>query len=835
MTWKGRGVVVVLAAVLLAASGGAAQEAAKEAPKTIAARTAGLECQAGFIPLCWDAKKGALLLEVSRFGEEFLYVTTLASGVGANDLGLDRGSARSALVRFERVGPRVLLVERSLQYRAETENAALARGVEQQFARSVLAGFAVEAEEGERVLIDATAFFVDDQLDVRAQLKQAKQGGFRVDAGRSAIHLPRTKAFPQNTEVEALVTLSSDEPGPIVERVTPTGRWLTVHQHHSLVALPEKPMRPRRFDPRVGNIPLVFQDYAQPLEGRLEQRRIFRWRLEKATPGPLSGPVKPIVYYLDPGMPEPMRSAVREGAMWWNKVFEAAGFRGAYEVRDLPEGADPMDIRYSIIQWGHRADRGWSWGSFIADPRTGEILKAVVFMDSHRMRTDYNLWSGVSPVGGGNSNECYAGAWGLPDWAAELDANITGEEFVLARARQLAAHEVGHTLGLAHNFAASTYGRASVMDYPAPLVKVTAGQVDLSEAYRPGTGEYDEFAIRYAYSAFAPAEEEAALQRLVEDGLKKGLLFLTDRDARPVSASDPRAQLWDNGDDPVLELQQARAVRAVLLERFTDAAIAEGEPVALLEERLAPVYFHHRFALEAATKMVGGMEYTYAVKGDGQAPTRPIAAQRQRAALAELLESLRPESLRLPEKLVAQLAPEPFGYGTPTTGEEFRSRTWPAFDEVGASRMLAGLIVDGVLNRERAARLAAASMNGDDALTLDEVVEELLDATWNRPWADDPKSVALQQAASRAVLDRLLALAADKQAAVEVRAVAEWALADLLDDLKQQEHPEALREAVRQLAERDIERFFNRTDSATERTPPLEPPPGSPIGAGKQK
>lgn len=827
----GRIVCGVMALVLGALTGAAGADG-----KTIAEFTAGMECQAGFVPLCWDGKTGKLYMEVGRFGEDLLYVTSQASGLGSNPVGIDRGGTNTALVRFERVGPRVLLVEQNTRYRAQTENAALRQGVEDQFPQSVLRGWEIQAEEGGRVLVDATLFFTRDATNIAGQLQRAGQGKFRLDQkDRSVIHLPRTKVFPKNTEVEALLTFSSDEPGRLVRQVSPNSQTVSLRVHHSFVQLPATPLARRRFDPRVGNIPLQFNDYAQGFGGRLDRRSIRRWRLEKADPAAkLSVPVKPIVYYLDPAMPEPIRRAVREGALWWNKVFESAGFQGAYEVRDLPAEADPRDIRYSIIQWGHRADRGWSWGGAVTDPRSGEILKAVVFFDSHRQRTDYNLWAGLAEKASTGAEyspyECRAAAGGLGSWVADLDPNTTAEEFVLARARQLAAHEVGHTLGLAHNFAASTYGRASVMDYPAPFVQLKNGQVDLSEAYRPGPGDYDAFAIAYAYSVFAPEREEAELKKLVEDGLRRGMVFLSDRDARPIAGSDPRAQLWDNQADPLQDLQNTVEVRAVLLEAFSDAAIKAGEPLWLLEERLAPVYYHHRFALERATKVVGGMEYAYAVRGDGQEPTQTIDAEKQREALRQLGEALQPDALRLPPSVRALLAPPPYGYNNTVTNERFASDTWPAFDELGAARSLAATIVGGILNRRRAARLVAFGLEGPEALGLQESIGHLLDATWNKEWSEDKKEGALQRVAQRTVLDGLFELAADQEATVEVRAVAEWVLADLLDDLRDREHPDTQGEAMRQMAVRDIRRFLERPGAVTERSHPRETPPGSPIG-----
>ncbi len=805
---------------------------------TIKEKAKGLKRVDGFISFYWDEDEGTLLLEIplERLDQDFLYLTSLATGIGSLSLGLDRGAiGDEGVVRFERVGPTVFFVRQNTAFRTlNTDNEMLELSVRESFPTSTLAAFGIVAAENDRVLVDATEYFTGDVMNITGALKSSEQGSFSLDRKRSAVYLPRTRAFPKNTEIEATLTFTSDDPGSEIRRHAPDGRSLTLRQHHSLVELPE-PYTPRAFHPRIGVFALQFRDYAGQLTESYTRQWIARWRLEKRDPqAPISEPVKPIVYYLDRGIPEPYRSAFREGAMWWNEVFEAAGFRNAFRIEDLPAGVDPMDARYSVIQWVHRTEPGFSIGPAFIDPRTGEIIKAAVRMDSHRSLADFNLWAGMSPAvaagdgarGGFHSRREDMAS--LPDWVVTLDPNTDPIEFAMARRRQHSAHEVGHTLGLAHNFTASTYGRASVMDYPPPRVLINGERIDLSEAYRPGPGAYDSLAIRYAYTQFPAGQEDEGLRSIVQEAIDTGLLFITDAHARPAGASDPRATLWDDGSDAVAAFTHALEVRRLLLESFDERAIAEGEPLALLRDRLAPVYFHHRFALNAAVRTVGGMEFSYTLRGDGQTPTRIIDAARQRAALDAVLSSIEPDQLVIPESVLQLMAPYPFGYAAPRRG--FSSATEPAFDQLGAARTLSSMVIGRLLQRERAARLVAFETRTPEALTLHELMSEMIDRSWKAQPASDPAAAALQRVTQRVVVDELLALAADEEATVEVRGAAEWHLAKLADWIGQSGAARPQVQAHNALAIRDIGRFLTRPDLPTERSQPLGPPPGSPIG-----
>src|SRR5215207_1017985 len=580
-----------------------------DAPATIASRVAGLTRIDGFIPLFWEPRKGRLLMEIARFDTELLYAVSLPAGLGSNTVGLDRGQPGPAdIVVFERVGPKVLLVARNYRFRATSGNAAERQAVTDSFASSVLWGFTVEAEEDGRVLVDATSFFVRDAHGVAPRLRAAKQGSFTVDETRSAVFLPRTKGFPKNTEVEVTLTFTSGGPaGPELQAVAPSAQAVTIREHHSLVEAPDAGYVPRRFDPRVGVIPLTFYDYGTPVTAPLEQRWIMRHRLHKKDPAAThSAAVARIVYYVDSGAPEDVRQALIEGASWWNQAFEAAGFVDAFQVRVLPPGVDPMDVRYHVINWVHRTTRGWSYGSSIVDPRTGEIVKGVVTLDSQRVRQNVLIGSGLEApwaASNGAAGGCAAGAAPDVSYLAQADRPADVEALALARLRQLSAHEVGHTLGYEHNFAASSYGRASVMDYPAPLVEVRDGRLDLSNAYATGIGEFDKFATRYAYSQFTPGTDEAAaLARVVDAGLAAGMLFIGDDDARRLDAAHPLANLWDNGPDAVASLHQQLEVRRIALDQFGLETLPPGMPLSLLEARLLPLYLHHRYQLQAALK-----------------------------------------------------------------------------------------------------------------------------------------------------------------------------------------------------------------------------------------
>ncbi|MGI8507921.1 MAG: zinc-dependent metalloprotease, partial [Gemmatimonadaceae bacterium] len=560
---------------------------------------------------------------------------------------------------------------------------------------------------------------------------------------------------------------------------------------------------------RVGYFGITFKDYAQPIQGSLEQRWIARHRLARVDPNDPSSPIKnPIVYYVDRGIPEPIRTAVKQGVSWWSQAFDEAGLKGAFRVEDLPEGADPMDARYNIVQWENRNERGWSIGGAESDPRTGEIIKGMARLDSHRERTDYNL---------------YAGLMG----AAQSSADTV---FVLARARQKASHEVGHTLGLAHNYIASTYERGSVMDYPAPRVRVNAaGNIDISDAYAAGPGAYDVWAIHWGYGIFPPGTERDSLAAIITSGLKKGYIFLSDADARPEYASDPRTNLWDDAATPSEFLDRQMRVRSVAIARFGERNIRPGEPIALLQERFVPVYFMHRFALNSLSKTIGGMEYSNATRGDGLQATRPVSAVRQRAALHQLITALQPSELAIPDTVLTLMAPRPFGYEGSI--ELFRSRTRPAFDELGAARTLAQMVVDGVLQRDRAGRLVEFSTREPHALTLGETIDSLVAATWSSGSGESPKLAALRRVTRRAVTDRLLALAADTEAAPEPRAVAELklrALRPVAMSRVSARSSDAERAAWLSIAG-DIGRWLDRRTLPMP-TPALTAPPGDPFG-----
>jgi hypothetical protein len=809
-----RSLLALIAAPMLAS----AQAPTPPPATSISSRTTGFERRDGFVPLWIDPRQGRLYAELPREPLRALFWVSLATGFGSNPVGLDRGaSGADQVVRFERDGDRVLMVFENTAFRTSLEDAAHRRSIDESFPTSIVAALPVVAEEGNRTLIDMTDVAYRDWNDVAGTMTRLNQGSYAVSRDRSSIDRAHTAATPSNSEIDVALTFATTgRPGGIASRIAPDARAFTLRQHISLLPLPDG-YRPRELDPRVGYFGVTFKDYGQPIQRALEQRWISRHRLERVDPNDPRSPIRaPIVYYIDRGIPEPVRQATLEGVRFWTQAFERAGLPGAFRAELLPEGADPLDARYNVVQWENRNERGWSVGGSLGDPRTGQILKGMARMDSHRARTDYNL---------------YAALMGA-------DAAAADTAFILARVRQVSAHEVGHTLGLQHNYIASTNERSSVMDYPAPRVRLAAnGDVDISSAYGRGPGDYDVWAIRWGYGIFPPGTERDSLAAIVAEGLRKGYLYLSDADARPENASDPRTNLWDDAATAPEFLQHQTAVRRAALSRFGLRNIRVGEPVATLQERLAPLYFWHRFALNGVTKTLGGMEYANTVRGDGQTATRPIGGARQRAALSSLLAALQPSELAIPDTVLALLGPRPSGYGGPVNNsnspvdELFGGRTDPAFDELGAARTLAQMVVDGILQRERAGRLVAFASRAPDMLTLGETIDSLVGRTWlERDAGASPKLVALRRVTQRAVADRLLALAADAEAAPEVRAMAEYQVGRLRPvALQRGTSGDAMNRAHWTAIAGDFGRWIERRE-LPKPTPALPAPPGDPFG-----
>ncbi|MBT8280618.1 MAG: zinc-dependent metalloprotease [Muriicola sp.] len=761
----------------------------------------------GFFPFYYDSSNDKVYLEVKELEKDFLYVYSLSSGIGSNDIGLDRGQlGNEQVVFFKKAGNKLLLIQPNLKYRALTDNALEKKSVEQAFAKSILFGFKIEEEKDGTYYIDLTDFLMQDAHGVTERLKRSKQGSYSLDKSKSAFNLERTKAFPENIEFDLMLTFKGAPTGNYIRSVAPNPELVTVSQHHSFISLPDDGFAMRDFDPRSGSYPFSYYDYATPVQESLIKRFVTRHRLEKQDPNAASSQaVEPIVYYLDNGTPEPVRSALLEGGRWWNQAFEAIGYQDAFQLKMLPDDADPLDVRYNVIQWVHRSTRGWSYGSSITDPRTGEIIKGHVSLGSLRIRQDFLI------------------AQALMDKPfAERDDNDEAMlNMALARIRQLSAHEIGHTLGFAHNFAASTNNRASVMDYPHPYISLKNGKIDFSEAYDTGIGEWDKVTVAYSYSDFpANADEKEALNAILKQSHQQGLRYISDRDSRPMGSAHILGHLWDNGGSASSELDRLLELRGVAIENFSIDNIRSGEPNSVLEDVFVPLYFLHRYQTEAAVKSIGGLNYNYAVKGDGQTVVETLPARDQKEAVKSVLQTLDATVIAIPREKLTLFPPRAIGHGR--TRESIDGKTGVSFDALSATETAADMTLGFLFHPERASRLIQQKSLDPSQMGLKELFDAVIEGTINNSHKDSYHQ-AVQNTINYRVLMHLMNLAAHKDVHPRVNALANASLLELQSRLKSSGDPDA-----REMARR-IDDFNEDRDEFKVITSP-KIPDGSPIG-----
>jgi hypothetical protein len=793
---------------------------------TISSITNGLKKFEGYFNFYYDEKTGKVLLEVDKLDKEFLYFSSLSTGVGNG--GPERGQASSALAKFIKEGTKVLLVEPVTNYRAVTNNTDEIKAVESNFAKSVIFGFVPLATEGNRVLIDLTPFIIRDTEGIGTRLGIREVSGqrgpatpagpaYRMDDTRSVVYMPNTKNFPKNTEFEAMVTFIGGAGGGGGRNfggggIAPDPSSITINLHQSFVELPEDGFKMRKFDPRTASGQFNFMDFSAPMSESIVKRTIRRHRLEKKNPNAVvSEAVKPIIYYISRGVPEPVKKALIDGGAWWNQAFEAAGFKNAFQVKELPEGADPMDIRYNIVNWITRSGnpaRAFSSGASYVDPRTGEIIKGVVTLGSDRHRQDYLIAVGL-----------------LQPYTDGKPVTNAMEEMALKRVKQLSAHEIGHTLGFSHNFAASLKDRASVMDYPYPKFSLKAdGTVDLSNSYTEEIGAWDKRTVMWAYTEFKKdADENAELDKIMNETIKLGFEYIPDIGGH----AHPNSNQWEDGKNTIDQMTNIMKVRRKVLDEFSEKAIPQDMPMATIEEVLVPVYLLHRYQIEAVAKSLGGLYFTHAVKNDGQVPTKMVEPAEQWRAFESLMSTLTPEALALPDALISKIPPRPSGY--PASIETFAGHTGPTFDPIAAAESAASTTLSYLLNPERAARLIEYGSRDSKQPGFMPIVDELFKRTWKASTSTGYKG-ELQRTVNNQVVKYLLQLAANSSASESVRGQAllkideleKWMISSLTTAKPVQKANIMFALSQMKTFKADPNKFLPAA--------PVDMPPGAPIG-----
>ena len=772
----------------------------------------------GFFNFSYDQSYDKIYLMVDKIDHEFLYVSSLATGVGSNDIGLDRGQLGSErLVKFIKRGNKLLLVQPNLYYRAETDNLSEKKSVDQAFAKSVLFGFEIIDKDEDSYKIDITPFLKFDRHGVAKTLKNKNQGSYSVDLSKSSIEMFNTKAFPRNVEFEALLTFSGDAKGNLVRSVVPDPNNITVIQHHSFIQLPDNDYQPRKFDPRSGAIFIEFMDYSTPVDQEMVKKYIIRHRLKKKNPSlAVSEAVEPIIYYLDPGTPEPVKSALIDGASWWNEAYESIGFKNAFQVKVLPENIDPMDCRYNVIQWVHRSTRGWSYGASVVDPRTGEIIKGHVSLGSLRIRQDYMIAQALSkdPFKNKSNNE------------KMLD-------LALSRIRQLSAHEIGHTLGFAHNFAASTNNRSSVMDYPHPLIEIKDNEIYFNNAYDSGIGEWDKITVAYSYSELKGNQnEQKELNNILNNATAKGYRFISDYDARSLDGSHAFAHLWDNGDVAYDGLDDVINIRRKAIQNFSEFNVPKGSPNSLLEDVFVPLYFFHRYQTEAAAKIIAGMDYNYSLTGSNQSQFSYLDKSTQLDALSSLMKTLEADFLAIPKDKLELFPPRAFGY--PRTRESFKSNLGPAFDPFSACETSADMTLSLILRPKRLNRLIYQHALDNSNLSLNELYDYISEKTIflnnsSNLSRDDSYLNEIQHIVNLTLLKRIFSVINDESSSFQVKSISNDFLNKLSMEFSSKKNRNLKLSKYSDYYLKMI-RDFERNPKAYKSNIPLKIPDGSPIG-----